>query len=263
MVDKATLASIQLFKTLIAGTQDLLIADMTVDVARSTIERVGGTTIFHNSVYWKHPLRPFSFVLGFLKRKIINGAESSAIGFMIDALTGKIPGNPFIHLKPSGYTRELTTDEFLEGIGRFTSGWKLTPKYNKQSASWLFEMLSAEKRFGSFQKTAVYNDGNKLVGWFLLFLKSKGRSEVIQVVGEKNTLRTVLDHMFHTAWKGKSVEICGRLDSHFTKEYSDKLTFFIPGKNWMVVHTRDPKLLQTIQSGDTFLSRLEGDLWFL
>jgi hypothetical protein len=264
MVDKATLASLQLFKKLISGPQDLLIADMTADIARATIEKAGGTTIFQHSIYWNHPLRPFSFMLSFLKKiKSSGNGQSSALGSTIDTLAGNIPGNPFRPVKPAGKTRELTVDEFLNEINRFTSDWKLRPKYNKQSASWLFEMLNTEKRFGSFQKTAVYNEDDKLLGWFLLFLKSKGRSEVIQVAGQKNTIRTVLDHMYYTAWKGNAVEVCGRLDPHFTKEYANKLTFFIPGKNWMVVHTRDPKLLQAIQSNDTFLSRLEGDLWFL
>jgi hypothetical protein len=174
-----------------------------------------------------------------------------------------MPYNPFRLVKPAGYTKELTVDEFLNEVDKYTSLSKLRPIYTKKSAPWLFEMLTREKRFGTFQKTTVYDEDNKLLGWFLLNLKPGGRSEVIQVVGQKNTIKTILHNLFYTAWKAKSIEVCGRLDPRFTKEYTDQFTFFIPGRNWMVVHSRNPRITQTIQAGDAFLTRLEGDLWFL
>jgi hypothetical protein len=45
------------------------------------------------------------------------------------------------------------------------------------------------------------------------------------------------------------------------KEFARKFTFFIPGRNWMLVHSRVPHILASLYAADAWFTRLEGDLW--
>jgi hypothetical protein len=263
MSEKSTLASLQLKKQFFNGPQDLSFTDRGVDVSRTIWERLGGVTVYHGSIYWRRPFRPFVFAASILKK---NKSDANKILGQIvsagDVILSNIPFNPLRSPKPSGYTRDLTIQEFLDSIPRFSSFRKLHPSYDHKSIEWLFYMLEKEKRFGSFRKKAVYDDSDRLLGWYLYNLKTGGRSEVIQIAAEPRTIKQVLAHLYYEAWFEKTVELCGRLDPHFMKEFSDRFNLFIPGRNWMCIHSRNQEIMKAIQAGDAFLSRLEGDLWF-
>jgi hypothetical protein len=263
MVDRSTLASVQLFKTFLSGPQDLSFTDMGVDVSRTIWERLGGITIYHDSIYWRRTFHPLSFASSILrKNKTIQQKKPGILASIGDMIIASLPFNPLHPKKPSGYLKDLTEDEFLNSIPRFTSLRKLHPVYNYKSVTWLFNILHKEKRFGAFQKKAVYDDDNQLLGWFLFNLRPNGRSEVIQIAADKRTIKNVLAHLYWAAWEGKTIELSGRLDPHFMKEFSDRLNLFIPGRNWMSVHSQNPEIVKAVLSGDAFLTRLEGDLWF-
>lgn len=263
MSDKSTLASLQLKKHFFNGPQDLAFTDRGVDVSRIIWERLGGDTVYNGSIYWRRPFRPLSFVSTVInKRKTIKNKIIDPLITAGDKIITNFPYNPVKPKQPSGYTKDLTVDEFLNSLPRFSSMRKLQPVYNQKSISWLFEMLQKEKRFGVFRKKAVYDNENRLLGWYIYNLKPAGRSEVIQIAADSRTINNVLAHLYHEAWEGKTVELFGRLDPHFMKEFSDRFNLFTPGRNWMCIHSKNKDILNAIHSGDAFLSRLEGDLWF-
>lgn len=266
MVDRTPLASLQLFKKFLSGPQDLSFTDMAIDVAKKIWERLEGTTIYSHSIYWRRPLRPLGFALSFLKKgkpiSTLLTATKPALK-VCDSIVNKISLLPFHFSKPNLIAEDLTTEFFLEKLPRFTADWKLKPVYSPQTIQWLFKMLMDEKRFGNFQKIILRDAENNVIGWYLYNLKPGGRSEVIQIVGSENNIKQVLDHLFYHAWKGGSVELCGRLEPKFMKAFTEKNCLFMPGRNWMLAHSRDPKIIQTLHAGDAFLTRLEGDLWLL
>ncbi len=100
------------------------------------------------------------------------------------------------------------------------------------------------------------------MGWYLYYLKPKGKSEVLQIAASKSTICGVLDHLFYDAWKHESVELSGRVDPMFMKVFYEKFCFFTMGTDWMLLNTKRPELIHMVNAGDAFLSRLEGDLWF-
>jgi len=264
MVDKSALASLQLFKTFLSGPQDLSMTDMSIDVARTIWERLGGSTVFAHSIYWRRPLQPLTFAIPYLrkKKKAIQVTSKKILPF-IDSIFANIPGNPLRPIKPSVTAKDLTIEEFLENIPKFTLKYNLRPEYDYNTITWLFNMLDREKRFGDLHKVVVYNLQHEMLGWYLVNLNHGGRSEVIQVVGRKDTIKTVIEHLFYTAWNGGSIELVGRLDPDSVNEFPDKFCLFMPGRNWMLVHSRQPDIIEAIQSNHAFLTRLEGDLWFL
>lgn len=266
MVDRTALASVQLFKKFLEGPQDLSITDMAIDLAKPIWNRLGGTTIYTHSVYWRRVLKPFSFASSFLKKEKSSSHSFTKINPLwstLDSVVNQLPSN-ILHFKlPNVIIEELTTDEFLQNHHQFYKDKKLFPIYTVDSLNWLFTRLTQEERFGVFQKTLVRDTENRILGWYLYNLKQKGRSEVLQILARKDTINTILDHLFYDAWKKGSIELCGRLDPQFTKEFGNKYALFMPGRNWMLAHSRNPEIINALHSNEAHHTRLEGDLWFL
>lgn len=265
MVDRTALASVQIFKKFLEGPQDLSITDMAIDLAKPIWSRFGGTTIYTHSIYWRRVLRPLSFASSFLKKE-----KSSSHSFTtnpllttLDSIVNRIPSKILHFRLPDIISEDLTINEFLQNLHHFYQDKKLFPVYTADSLNWLYTRLTQEERFGEFQKTLLRDTDNKILGWYLYNLKPKGRSEVLQIIARKDTINTILDHLFYNAWQKGSIELCGRLDPQFTKEFGNKYCLFMPGRNWMLAHSKDPELINALHSNEAHHTRLEGDLWFL
>ncbi len=266
MVDRTALASVQLFKKFLEGPQDLSITDMAIELAKPIWGRFGGTTIYTHSIYWRRILRPLSFASSFLKKEKSTShsfTNTNPLWTMLDSIVNQIPSK-MLHFKlPNVISEELTTNEFLLNLHNISKEKKLFPVYTADSLNWLFARLTEEKRFGEFQKTLVRDSDNQILGWYLYNLKPMGRSEVLQIIARKDSINTILDHLFYNAWEKGSIELCGRLDPQFTKEFGQKYALFMPGRNWMLAHSKNPELIDALHSNEAHHTRLEGDLWFL
>lgn len=266
MVDKTALASVQLFKKFLEGPQNLSITDMAIDLAKPIWSRLGGTTIYTHSIYWCRVLRPISSASRFLKKEksvLHSSAKINPLWATIDSIVNKIPVEFFKFKLPDVKSEELTTDEFLNSLPNFHKNKKLVPEYSVDSLSWIFTRLSQEERFGKFQKILLRDKDKNILGWYIYNLKRKGRSEVIQIAARKDSINTILDHLFYNAWKSGSIELYGRLDPQFLEEFRNKYCLFVPGKNWMLAHSRNPEIINALHSDEAHYTRLEGDLWFL
>jgi hypothetical protein len=72
-------------------------------------------------------------------------------------------------------------------------------------------------------------------------------------------MKPVLEHLFHRAWREGIAALSGRLDPQFIDELADRRCFFNHRGNWVLVHSKVPGLVEAIDRGDAFLTRLEGD----
>jgi hypothetical protein len=265
MVDHVPLASMQLFRKFISGPQDLSIADMAIDVTRTIWERLGGNTSLAQSIFWKKPLRPATFALS----QFGKGANSSQLLNLIkpfsrgiDRALHHIPHKAFRLPLPVGREKELTIETMLSSMPNVVDGRDLIPVYSEASLKWLFRILEGERRFGVLRKQVVLASDGAILGWYIYNLVQKGKSHTLQITGTRQTMSTVLEHLFHNAWTNGSVELEGRLDPLHMKTFADQFCLFAPGSNWVLTHSRRPELIRAINDGNVFFSRLEGDLWF-
>ncbi len=265
MVERNALGSFQLFKTILAGPQDLTFSDRSADLARKIWERVGGVTSMLNSFYWSRPLRPCGFVLNLIAHRDNGRAAGTLARPISDALDGLINNtsfNPFRRERIETRSEELTVETFLAHLPRFTSGIALQPRYDVRSIGWLFGILEKERRFGTLRKRVVFNAAGDILGWYIYNLKAGDTSEVLQIAAGRETYLHVLDHLFEDAWQGHATALRGRLDPRFMNEMGQRRCVAIPAMNWMIVHSKVPEIIESIEAGNAFLSRLEGDLWF-
>ncbi len=264
MVDNVTFGSLQLLKALFSGPQDVTMTDMSVDVVKKLWERLGGLPSYLHSIYWIRPLRPasaaFSYFLGHTRKG--NGSPLDLIATGFDTLTRNFSKSPFRVPDPVTSDEPMNVDQFLQCVSAESSQFLLRPNYTAESAQWLFSVLEREERFGRLQRKIVRDGDGNLLGWYIYNLQPYGRSEVLQIGAAPQTITGVIRHLMYDAWNNESIEIAGRLDPRFMKEFSDHHFLFNPAKNWMLIHSGDKEISNAILTGNAFLTRLEGDLWF-
>lgn len=263
---RSTLAGVQLLKTFLSGPQDLSMADMAEDISRQLWERLGGATALLYSLYWWRPLRPSCYVLSRVGRH--RGLAPFARAAMplcrvVDALAARIPRSPFRPAVPQAAAVDPTVETLLGCLSRFSEDQALRPEYDSHSLCWLLERVTQEKRYGALQRVVVQDAKQNILGWYLYYLNPAGMSKVLQIGARRHALDGVVDHLVYHAWQHGTIGLFGRLEPRLMNGASRKFGLVIPGSHWMLVHSRRPELLQTIQRGEAFLSHLEGDLELL
>lgn len=261
---RASLVGIQLMRDYFEGPQDLSITDEANDSARTLWEGFGGRTAFLYSLSWSRPLRPARYalsVLGGRKEWALFASAARPVASLLDAMAVAIPGS---RLRPPGTDRceEAAGEEQLwRALREFPWKETLIPDYD--SAAWM-EMLhraQAKREAGAFHRMVVKNGRRETLGWYLYYLQPGGTSEVVQLVADRHSGQTVLNHLLQHAWDGGAAAVSGRLHPQWMPVLSQNRSVFYRGP-WVLVHSRRPDLLQTFGDGTAFFSRLEGE-WCL
>jgi hypothetical protein len=113
-----------------------------------------------------------------------------------------------------------------------------------------------------FRKVVLRDDGQKIVGWYVYYLKPGDVGQVVQISGERKFTKEVLDHLFYDAWKQGCIALHGVVRSDLIPDFWERNCFFTCRSGWALAHSRKPELLELLNRGDAFLSRLDGE-WCL
>jgi hypothetical protein len=260
---RSTLAGVQLLKTFFSGPQDLSLTDSAGVVGRKIWEGVGGATSMAYSINWMRLLRPSRYVLRLLARRNrplrLLALALRPLCPIVDAIAGR--ALPRLFGKPDASLKEADLDKetLWAGIAQFTSGYALRPDYDPESLFWLLAKADQMAGRGALRKLALRNAGGELVGWCLYELRADGIGEVLQVVGRKKSFGEVLDHLFWHGRRNGAIALSGRLDLEFAQEFSDRYCFFNCNGPWTLTHSKSQEVLQAINQGDLFLTRMEGE----
>jgi hypothetical protein len=146
-----------------------------------------------------------------------------------------------------------------ECMEKFTRCDRVRPEYDLHSLRWLLELLSRRKDHGRLQKVLVRRPNKVAIGWYLYYPNPGGIGEVLQIGARADTIREVLDHLFHHAWRQDVVALSGRMEPRFIHQLWERRCLFHHRGWWMLVHASRPELLEAIYSGTAFLTRLEGE----
>jgi hypothetical protein len=85
---------------------------------------------------------------------------------------------------------------------------------------------------------------------------------VLQIGGRTDNVPEVLNHLFYHAWQRGAVAATGPMDPSLCGVLSENYcTFHRPENSWTLIHSQDQQILNSLHSGDAFLSRLEGEWW--
>jgi hypothetical protein len=265
---RMTLAGIHLLRTYMAGPQDLSQTDSANDVSRALLMRLGFKTILPLSIHWMRPLRPAQYAVYTVSRGmtpvISAGLNLAATPFCsaFDYISAKASSSPFRQAAPSLEAGELETETLLRCLSDFRDGYSLWPEYDSRSIEWLLRFMARMEAHGALRKLTLRNSSGKTVGWYVYYRKRGGVAEVVQIGGARPFIKDILDHLFHDAWNYGAIAIHGIVDTRLMAEFSDKNCIFTCRGGWTVAHSPNPELLDLLNSGDAFLSRLDGE-WCL
>ena len=118
--------------------------------------------------------------------------------------------------------------------------------------------LTAGRGSGSLQKVLV-KAGKTIVGWYVYYLNPQGLSEVVQLCARDPYADDVVEHLFHHARGQGASALIGRPEANLLESLHRKhcLLYSSP-RQWMLVHSRRPELVNAFLSEDVFLTRLDG-----
>lgn len=256
---RATLAGIDLLRSMVSGPQDLTLADDANDLSRKVWEGLGGLTVPLYSLYWTRLLRPVELALtrwGAGRRGVRAMIPACRV---VDAVLARVSGNPFRPPAVSSRGQDLDGRALSACLTEVAPRRALRPAYDGQAAAWLLRMLARRPGSGTVRKVLVRGADGKIAGWYVYCGHRRDVIEVLQVGAREEQIGVVLDHLFAQAWHEGALALVGRIDPRLMSAFSARRCFFHHRGGWMLIHSRDPELLQAIQRGDAFLSRLEGE----
>ncbi len=261
-------AGLRLLERYAEGGQDLSLSDSANDASRMLLERLGFRTILPLSVSWMRPLRPSAYAVHALS-SLAQTALSASLRFaakpfcaLVDGLGARLGVSPFRHPESPLHASELDAETLLRCLGEFCGGYSLLPEYDLRSLKGLLSFMERMHPGAELRKTILRDDCNRILGWYLYYLKPGGVGQVVQIGGDRQFTRDVLDHLFYDAWKRRAVGLHGVVQSNRMGEFSEKNCFFRCRNAWTIANSRRHDLVDMLDASDVFLSRLDGE-WCL
>jgi len=254
------LTGLLLLKTFLAGPQDLSMTDGASHESVKIWKAVGGTDSPLHSIHWTRPLRPLRYGLSLVSPHVpLAAAAAAPFCAVLDGVATRLRRSP---LRPttSASGEELTVDAIMDHAHQFLQG-ALRPEYDRGSLKWLLEMADQKTSSGDLRKVLVRNAGAEIIGWYLYYLRHGGNSDVLHIAGRHNHLGDVLDHLFCDAWRAGATAVSGRLEPRFFDDLRARHCLFHGRGSPVLVHARQRELVETIQCGNAFVSRLDGEWW--
>ncbi len=262
---RAKLVPMKMLQKFLSGPQDLSFADNSSESTRMLWKRLGGVPAIGECIFYKIPLKPLSFALRPFLKKLKKPVQKVAALFAkgTDAVAGKFRLPMFYRNKLDIELRPLDSQTFLEACDKICKSYVLFPDYDLSKIEHLLNLLSREKRYGTLHKFAIVDDNEEVVGWFIYYSLRGGICEVIQAVCVPGMETVLFDSLTWHAYKQGGIELSGRLmASQFQTPFTTKAVC-MPARMWTLFHSRDTDLMLDIQTGNAFLTRLEGDLWLI
>ena len=265
---RSQLAGPRLLGTYLRANYDVWQTDSANDISRTLLERIGFRTIPALNLHWVRPLRPNQYGMYLLTRGMTGAMASFLKGAsrpfcsVGDTLASRIPVSPFRQVEPRLRGSELDVETLLQCLSEFRKGYSYWAEYDVNSLTWLLNFMDRNTARGRLRKVVVRDKNDKIVGWYMYYVKPGSIGEVVQVGGEKKFAKDILHHFFHDAWQQGVIGLHGVLDRRWIADFSDMGCLFTCRGGWNVAFSRNSTLLDLLERGDAFVTRLDGE-WCL
>jgi GNAT superfamily N-acetyltransferase len=254
-----------LLRRVLAGPQDLTLADQANNASRELWLRLGGQELVHASVGWYRVLRPGSAAGAMMERRGRRTAGHRLVrrgGRWGDEFARRLPRLASLEpSKPPGTVEPLLPCALLEQMTAAGRHLRLHPDYDAPYLGWLFAEIEALRSQGEVVAHQVQGPRGQAVGWFVYLLPEHRVVEVLQVgvLGEDRDL--VLDHLFHQAWSEGAAVVHGRLEPA-TSGVLTQPGVVLRKYARALVHSPNPTVLALLGSTKALMSILDGE-WIM
>jgi len=245
------------------GPQDLLFTDGAAETARGVWEKAGGESCLLYSCRWSRTLRPAANLVEKLRRRIGVAAAPFHYGaILVDRLALRSPFGAYRLPKNNCAAIEVgeTADILRLRDSLYQSAGLLMPTYDDQSFDWLLAETAEARSRGELEKVIVIDASGQRIGWYVYFAKPHGISDVMQIGGHPEHIEAVIGHMMNRARDKGSVALEGQLDARYARELTNAGCNFRFASSFFA-YSQDPEIMRAVHSGQTSLSRLDGEWW--
>lgn len=252
----------RLVRAFVSGPQDLSVSDLGNEAARRLWQGIGGMVSTTHSVTWEKALRPCQVaVLRLGSGALQRGVAAAARPFVMlgDALAAAWPGG---NGRPmGGDTVPLDSTSLAAMADEILRPFALRPDYADGSLSWLLAHAAEKHQFGELAGGLVRQPDGAVAGWFLHYVAPGETSQVLQLASRPATRALVLAHLFDDARRRGAIAVAGRLEPAWLPELAAERCELRRDGAWVLYHSPRPEILDAIERGDAFLSRLDGEWW--
>jgi hypothetical protein len=265
---RSSLGGLRLLADYMAGSQDLSQTDSANDISKNLLERLGFRAIVPLSIHWARPLRPAHYAvqgISKLSGPLVSGSLKIATKpfcSLVDSLASRLSSSPFRQSVPRLHAGELDVETLVQCLKEYRWPCSIEPEIDSDSLKWLLSFMERTHPHASLRKVLLRDNKQNIVGWYIYYLKPGAIGHVVQVGGQRQFTKDILEHLFHDAWSRGVVGVHGVVPVHLMGEFSEKNCIFTCRGGWNVVHSRNPELLELLTRGDAHLSRLDGE-WCL
>jgi len=256
-------AAARLLGAYMAGNHDLLLSDSANDVSRGIMERLGFQLIYPLSIHWSRAVRPSRYAAYFVSRKMgpkrfdAFQLATKPLCLVADKLLSS-----FTPVKSLLSGTEMSSETLLECLVGFRKGYSLWPQYDLESLEWVLSFMQHRGRRGKYRRVAVHDEKQKIVGWYVYYIRPRGVAEVVQVGGVPEFSREIIRHLLRDAWEQGAIAVHGATECKKMADLSDEGCVFTCKGGWTLAYSRRPELIEVLQRGEGLLSRLDGE-WCL
>jgi hypothetical protein len=259
------LAALQLVQACLGGPQDLTFADGADQRSREMWLAISGAAPTLLNLAWTRLLRPARYALALLEEHAIVpplvARAARPLSVPADAFAAGLHWNRRWRKDDELVERTLDGATMFAYLGDVVGDRALRPVYDHASLAWVLDEAARKTNLGEWRARSVHRD-HQLLGWYLYYARRGGLSEVVQVAARDGAFDAVLQRLLADAWHQGAAAVRGRVDPRYLDELSANHCWFRREGTSVLAHSRNADVLEALQRGDTFLSRLEGE-WYL
>ena len=243
-----------LLQRVLAGPQDGTFTDAASSTTQKVWERLGGETIHLQCATWTRVFRPFGLAATHPRAPKARADALGKASRPLDALFARA-----LRIKTSdGGGEPLTPTAFVAAVPVVGERLGLLPDYNETFVEWLLDELGRIQADGRAVHRIVRGGDGRPLGWYVYWLKPGDRSHVLQIAADDRHVDRVVDDILWHAHSHGSAALVGRLEPRLMEPVRTRRCILRMGDR-SLFHSRNPDLLHKVRSGDTLLSRFDGE----
>ncbi|MEX0721117.1 MAG: hypothetical protein WD059_10645 [Balneolaceae bacterium] len=255
---RSALVPMRMLQKALNGPQDFSFSEDAVQASRLLWCKLGGQIAFPYSTYYTIPLRLLSFSIQMAGKnlsprlkKIAGTAAKKA-----DKIMETFKVSPFyVPPRKELSVRKLNSQQLHEGLRSIITNHDLFPSVNSASLGSFLNLIRNERQYGKPEGVALCDSEGKTIGWFIYYQSDSGRCNVIHAESLPGKEEELYISLKINALSKGAVNITGRLSPRQVGSSFSEQTISRPGGKWALVHSKNPEILHTIQTGKAFLTR--------
>jgi len=259
-----TLVAVDLLRRLLAGPQDLCLADAAGREGQRLWEALGGQASLLYRLHWTRPLRPYDYVLSVVRRRPgwgALGALAAPLAWAGDLAATGLSSSPFAVAPAQARAEEVSPHTLVSQVAASDLGCVVQPVYDEPSLRWLFGLLDGPARRGTLYCALVPSRTRTPGGWFAFFLRPDRVADVVLLYARPTERSEVLGQLFEAAGRLGAIAMRGRMEPAFAEELNDAHAFFRCDGPLTLLHSPHSEVLSAFHQGQAFFSRLDGEWW--